>query len=92
MANCVEVEQAITATQMDLGQDLSGHGPAEALMCASEGQPIVDIFADGFERGISKWQRTNTTYWETIPSASFPVRYASQGRASLNGWANTSHP
>jgi Zn-dependent metalloprotease len=92
VANCVEVEETVAATEMDLVQETLSHGPAEALLCPAAGQPIVDVFADGFERGISKWQRTNTTYWEAIPSATFPVRYAAQGKAALNGWANSVAP
>ena len=91
-ADCGQVDEAVSATEMDLAQEEFGHGPAEALMCPAAGQPIVDIFADGFERGIGKWTRTSTLYWQTIPSADIPYRYAAQGKGSLNGWADSGAP
>jgi bacillolysin len=92
VANCVEVEEAVAATEMDLVQETLSHGPAEALKCSADGQPIVDIFADDFERGAGKWTRTSTFYWQTIPSADIPYRYAARGKGSLNGWADSSAP
>ena len=87
VANCAEVEEAVAATEMDLVQETASHGPAEAMKCSADGQPIVDIFADGFERGISKWTRTSTVYWETIPSAGIPdpLRGRTQGRPQRLG-------
>ncbi len=91
-ANCAQVEEAVAATDMDLAQDAFGAGPAEAMMCPAEGQPIVNVFADGFERGLGKWTRTSNHYWQAVPSADIPYRYAAERKSSLNGWTDSAAP
>lgn len=84
-ADCVQVDNAVAATQMYLGSTY-GHTPADAAECAAAGQSMVDLFYDGMEHPNRNWALSDTYYWAFIPTTGIPYSYARTGVGSLNGW------
>jgi hypothetical protein len=74
LADCVEVDDAVAATEMI---NTRADGTIEADLCPSGGQPINAIFSDDMERGSTKWVRTAGA--QIIPSSQVPLRWAHSG-------------
>jgi hypothetical protein len=72
--DCVEVDDAVAATEMIT---VHASGTEEAGMCDTAGQPITDVFFDGFESGAGNW--TLSTRAQLAPGSLFPFRWAHSG-------------
>jgi hypothetical protein len=82
------VWNTVVATQMT---DFDGHNfaaPEEALDCANRGEPPVVLFFDDMEHRTDSWVRSNSTYWQQIPSREITYTYAAHGVGSMNGWTD----
>jgi bacillolysin len=78
VADCVEVDDAVAATEM-----ISAHtaGTTEIALCPSPGQPVHDLFLDTMENGPAGWQRTGGA--QVVPNANLPTRWAHSGISAM---------
>jgi len=78
-ADCIEVDHAVTATEMAQQPTNPGAAVPEAPVC-STGQPSRWLFADNMESSVN-WSATGTTAgW------GYADGYATSGKRSLNGY------
>ena len=78
--DCVQVAQAVAATEMDL-QPVTGAAVPDAPVCSAGATP-VDLFADGFEAGAPGW---STTVSVGSNAWTLATGYAKTGSYSLWG-------